>query len=285
MPAPSPALPRPKEPAGDALSGYRGRTQAENARTQEIVIEMARALDHAGGYVLVNELETRALFRHSDLAGKRVLEVGCGTLPVTMSVPSDQMPRLFVASDVNLKIVAVARDVDRRPHYLVCSALDAPLKPGSLDYIVLNGVLHHLPPDCNLLGALSALLAPGGRLLLLEPNVSCLPAEAIKWALRRFFGLSMEASPYGQFSRRTISRLVDRAGLRVDREWFASLFAFPLTGGQGRCRVVPDSRPLFRALCALDEAISRVLHALPWLARLLHWRVLLLLERRDAPAA
>lgn len=259
---------------------YRFRAQEENRRTQQIVIEMARGMNRRGGYVLVSELETRSLFSRVRLAGGRVLEVGCGTLPVTMSIPSDQMPSLFVASDVNGAIVSEARFADRRPHYLVCSALDPAIRPASLDAVVLNGVLHHLPPDCNLLGALAPLLREGGRIVMLEPNVSCWPGKFVKWFLRRFFGMSMEASPYGQFSHSTIEDLVARGGLRVTDKWYASLFAFPLTGGGGRVRVLPDSRPLFLALVALDEFLSRALRRFPALARALHWRVLYLVQPR-----
>lgn len=264
----------------DVHQRYRDRSQEENRRTQQIVIEMARGMNREGGYVLVSDLETRSLFSRVCLAKARVLEVGCGTLPVTMSVPTDNMPALFIASDVNWSIVSEARFADCRPRYLVCSALDPSIRPGSLDAVVLNGVLHHLPPECNLLGALTPLLREGGSILMLEPNVSCWSGKLIKWILLRFFGMSMEASPYGQFSHARIEDLVARGRLRVVDKWYASLFAFPLTGGGGRVRVLPDSRPLFRALVALDELLSRALRRLPSLAKILHWRVLYLLQPR-----
>lgn len=260
-------------------SQYRQRTQEENAQTQEIILDMARSINPDGGYILVNELETRALFSGTSLVGKRVLEVGCGTLPVTMSIPCTEMPKIFVASDVNLRIVAAAVPLDSRPAYLVCCALDPSLRPGSIDCVVLNGVLHHLPPECNLLGSLQKLLTPDGCILILEPNTSCVPGELIKWFLRRFFHLVMEASPYGQFSRATIGALAERAGLRIEREWFASLFAFPLAG-RNRYRVAPDSRWLFRLLTTLDEFLSRWIHRIPCLARYLHWRTLVCLRRQ-----
>ncbi len=260
-------------------SAYRHRTQTENAKTQEIVIAMARRLNVMGSYILVHELEARSLFSRADLNGKRVLEVGCGTLPITMAIPPHKMPCLFVASDVNLRIVKEAQRLDSHPHYVVFSALDPAIKPGSMDYIVLNGVLHHLPPECDFLDVLRKLLAPDGRILMLEPNVSCGPGKMIKWILKRFFRMSMEASPHGQFSNRKITWLVTKAMLFVEDQWFASVLAFPLTGGQGRCKVMPDSRHLFRVLVALDEALSRLLHLAPLLARFLHWRVLYLLAR------
>src|SRR5436190_1515420 len=81
-------------------SSYRKRTQEENAHTQEIVIAMAHDVKRDGGYILVSELETRSLFSRVKLSGKRMLEVGCGTLPVTMAIPAHDQPRLFIASDV-----------------------------------------------------------------------------------------------------------------------------------------------------------------------------------------
>jgi hypothetical protein len=88
----------------------------------------------------------------------------------------------------------------------------------------------------------------------------------------------MEASPYGQFSRKQIAGLIGAAHLRVQEEWFASLLAFPLTGGQGRIRILPDSPAIFRVLVFIDETLSRALHSLPFLARFLHWRVLYLIS-------
>ncbi|MCC7518456.1 MAG: methyltransferase domain-containing protein [Verrucomicrobiae bacterium] len=268
----------------DAQARYRQRIQEENCRTQQIVIGMARGLNRRGGYVLANDLETWSLFSRVPLSGARVLEVGCGTLPATMSVPLHEMPALFIASDVNRSIVAEARHVDARPRYLVCSALDPSIRKHSLDLVVLNGVLHHLPPECNLLGALAPLLREGGAIVLLEPNVSCCPGELAKWALRRFFGMSMEASPYGQFSQSKIEGLVRRAGLRVADKWYCSLLAFPLTGGGGRVRVLPDARPLFLALVTIDAILSRLLGCFPFLARILSWRVLYLLRPGASPS-
>ena len=133
-----------------------GDAHAENARTEEIVIELARRINLGGGYVLAPELETRRLFSQCDLRGKRVLELGCGTLPVTIAVPAVEQTRLF--------------------------------------------------------------LATGGQVLVLEPDTSCLPGRLVKWLL----------------------------------VW-------------------------------IDEAISHLLRPVPALERLLHWRVLYLLERDDDP--
>jgi SAM-dependent methyltransferase len=271
---------KPRDRQASSVHRYRRRSQDENAQTQEIVINMAHQIDLKGGYILVNELETRSLFSRVDLTDKRVLEVGCGTLPVTLAIPHDQRPKTFVATDVNIRIVKEAARQDSFPNYAVFSALDPALKPGSLDYIVLNGVLHHLPPSANLLGVLQANLKDSGRFLILEPNVSCVPGRIIKWGLKKFFNMSMEASPYGQFSRHTINKLVQRAGLEVEQVWHASLFAFPLTGGGGRVRVVPDSRPLFKILVALDQMASFILNRVPVLNRWLHWRTIYMLKPR-----
>src|SRR5438046_1938229 len=111
-------VPPPSQPVCRTTSArldYRRRSSVENVKTQEIVISMAHGFNRHGGYILVNELETRSLFSRVHMHGKRVLEIGCGTLPVTMAIPSTDMPRLFVASDVNLHIVAEARELEARP--------------------------------------------------------------------------------------------------------------------------------------------------------------------------
>jgi SAM-dependent methyltransferase len=264
--------------ASRSRSAYRDRGSSENAATADIVIEISRQLDPAGGYVLVNELEAQSLFSKVQVKGKRLLEIGCGTLPVALAWPESDTPSLLIATDVDVRLLAQARRLEPRPQYVAQSALDPAIRRSAVDLVILNQVLHHLPPDSDLLGALRGLLAPGGQILMMEPNVSCGPAELIKWLLRTVFGMSMEASPYGQFSRATIATLIARADLTVDHEWFVSTLAFPLTGGLGRVKVVPDSRVLFRFLVALDQALSKLLHKSPPLARFFHWRVLYLLS-------
>jgi 2-polyprenyl-3-methyl-5-hydroxy-6-metoxy-1,4-benzoquinol methylase len=259
-------------------SAYRQRLKHENAQTADIVIQIARKLNPTGGYILVNEAEAKSIFSRVELNGKKVLEVGCGTLPVTVASPPSGRPSIYIASDLSFEIVAEARRLDPQPQYAAFSTLDPAIRDNSIDLIILNQVLHHLPPDADLLGVLRALLTPEGQVVLLEPNVSCGPAELLKWALRRFFGISMEASPYGQFTRPQIRQLIETGGFTVEAEWFASLLAFPLTGGQGRIRILPDHRALFSALVAVDEWFSRWLHSVPWLAAFLHWRVVYLLK-------
>ncbi len=255
----------------------------ENASTQNAVLEIAANFDPQSGTALVCALENQNLLSRTPLAGKRVLEIGCGTLPASFGIPDDAMPATYLATDVSSDLVEAARHNDPRPAYQVETAEALTIESGSFDLIIMRGVLHHLADPAGALRGLRRCLRPGGELLLYEPNLSCIPANAAKWVLWRFFHVNMEESPYGQLSQKTIRAAIKDAGFEVADVWYTSLLAFPLSGDYGRRPILPNSVGLFRGIVALDRFLSRMLHALPWLAAWTHFRVVFLLRRPPVP--
>jgi SAM-dependent methyltransferase len=142
----------------------------------------------------------------------------------------------------------------------------------------MRGVLHHLPEPATALKGLKELLKPNGQLVLYEPNLSCVFANFMKWVLKQLFKITMEESPYGQLSQKSIRQAIQEAGFTSRAVWYSSLLAFPLTGDYGRRPILPNSKRLFQMIVAVDRFASRVVHLVPIFARWSHFRVIFLLE-------
>ncbi len=101
------------------------------------------------------------------LAGKRLLDAGCGTGWFTKAavergasvVSLDMGPRLL--AKVNEKAIS-----DKT----VGSVLALPFKLSSFDIIVCSEVIEHTPHPCQAIPELARVLRPKGRLLLTVPN-------------------------------------------------------------------------------------------------------------------
>jgi SAM-dependent methyltransferase len=112
---------------------------------------------------------------------RRALDVGCGTgllarelrgrVPYVMGLDADE-PTLTAAR---------AADPDGRVDYVLGDFAAAALEPGSFDFISCVAALHHMEAT-PALGQMSALLRPGGRLLIVglarSRNIGDLMADA-----------------------------------------------------------------------------------------------------------
>jgi SAM-dependent methyltransferase len=100
----------------------------------------------------------------ADLAGKLVLEAGCGAGRFTR-ILAEAGARL-VAFDYSAAI-----DVCRENNggfanvaFLQCDIFDMPFRSGAFDYVFCHGVLQHTPDPKAAFMALSRQVAPGGRI-------------------------------------------------------------------------------------------------------------------------
>jgi SAM-dependent methyltransferase len=174
---------------------------------------------------------------------------------------------------------AVSLDVQWAPWLdIVADAHSLPFVPASFANIVMLDVFHHLSCPIRFLREAMQVLQPGGRLIMIEPNIS-----AVSWI---FFKLlheepvilnsdpfdpaprsgpepyeSNQAIPYLMFVRH-VQRLEKAVpGLRlVDTERF-SLWAYPLSGGFQPWTLLPA--PLAKLLLWIESKLSG---PLGWLA-------------------
>ena len=107
----------------------------------------------------------RTGFRPQDLAGKLVLDVGCG-----MGRFADVAARwgaYVVGIDLSLAAEVAARNLAcREATILQADVFELPFAPSSFDYIYSIGVLHHTPDCEKAFKSLPILLKPGGRIAI-----------------------------------------------------------------------------------------------------------------------
>jgi len=107
----------------------------------------------------------RTGFRPEDLAGKLVLDVGCGM--GRFAEVATRWGAHVVGVDLSLAAEVAARNLsDRTATIFQADVFQLPFAPESFDYIYSIGVLHHTPDCERAFKALPALLKPGGRIAI-----------------------------------------------------------------------------------------------------------------------
>ena len=184
-----------------------------------------------------------------------------------------------------------ARATDIEPTPWVDEVVDAqslPYAEGSVANLVLIDVFHHLPSAGGFFDSAARVLAPRGRVVMLEPY--CSP---VSYALYRRFHherTDLGASPFADDTEAATSPMASnqaRATLvffrhrdEYERRWSSlpvaerrllALVTYPLSGGFTHQQLAPGS--LYRPLAVAERALMP-------LARLLAFRCLVVLERR-----
>ena len=183
----------------------------------------------------------------------------------------------------------VTTDVEPTPWTSrVADAADLPFADGEVANLVLIDVFHHLARSSRFLDEATRVLAPGGRVLVLDPY--CSPLSTRLYGRYHHERTDLRADPFADDERIGTAPLASnqaRATLAffreseelaarwpllelVERERLA-LLAYPLSGGFSGRRRVPDG---------VGRALARVERALGWAAPLLAFRCLVVLERR-----
>lgn len=177
--------------------------------------------------------EDRATFRNrtglepADLAGRRVLDAGCG-MGRYLRVAADAGARV-VGLDLS-EAVRVAREVttDLSDVTLIRGdLLRLPFAEGSFDHIYSLGVLDHTPDPRRAFLGLARLLRPGGRIVVwLYPREKPRVERVMNWhrAVSRrlplpvLMALSRGLAPVGGWKRSLMAsryRLVQRLGIAL----------------------------------------------------------------------
>jgi SAM-dependent methyltransferase len=183
---------------------------------------------------IVRPDEDRATFRNrtglnlEDLAGKTVLDAGCGMgryLRVVAEVGANA-----VGMDLS-RAVEAARDLTREyPSVAVVQGdlLRLPLLEGSFDHIYSLGVLDHTPDPRRAFLGLTRLLKPGGRIAIwvyprerpaLEAIINVHRAISRRLPLAVLVPFSRLMAPVGGLKRRLMvspNRLIAKAGVALN---------------------------------------------------------------------
>jgi SAM-dependent methyltransferase len=185
---------------------------------------MASITDERGynqGFKLVKSTEVRmrrraeAFVKDMDLAlPKEILEIGCGTGEIAFWV-AQQTGANVLATDLSLQFIESAKSrykLSNLRYEILDFNKHSDLPVGTFDYIVGNGILHHLYFSLDeALRNLKRLLKPGGSILFYEPNVYN-PYCAVIFNVP-FLRLKAHLEPTEMaFSRRYIEKVLQRAG-------------------------------------------------------------------------
>lgn len=106
----------------------------------------------------------------------QVLEIGCGTAEMSFLVANNSRIQL-TAADISAKFIEAAQKQPARPNIRFQLAdVTAPAflsqHAGKFDFVIGNGILHHLVNDIDgVFRNLRVILKPGGRLVFWEPNL------------------------------------------------------------------------------------------------------------------
>jgi SAM-dependent methyltransferase len=170
-------LPAPIEFA-DGTLGWRGRAvpcrggvlrfREDSGYNSSFALQWNRfrtnQIDAVNGTQLSLRRFAEAGWEPGDLAGKRVLEAGCGAGRFTR-ILAEAGARL-VTFDYSSAVDACRENNGRFSNavFLQCDIFDMPFLPGVFDYVFCHGVLQHTPDPKGAFMALSRLVAPGGRI-------------------------------------------------------------------------------------------------------------------------
>jgi SAM-dependent methyltransferase len=120
-------------------------------------------LDDAASHRSEDAFRRRTGFRPEDLAGKLVLDVGCGM--GRFAEVATRWGAQVVGIDLSLASEVAARNLaDRNAAIFQADVFQLPFAPGSFDFIYSIGVLHHTPNCEQAVKVLPGLLKPGGRI-------------------------------------------------------------------------------------------------------------------------
>ena len=122
-------------------------------------------LDDADSQRSESAFRRRTGFRPEDLAGKLVLDVGCGM--GRFAEVATRWGAHIVGIDLSLAAEVAAQNLNDRSAYIFqADVFNLPFAPESFDYIYSIGVLHHTPNCEEAFKTLPALLKPGGRIAI-----------------------------------------------------------------------------------------------------------------------
>jgi SAM-dependent methyltransferase len=189
------------------------------------------------------------------------------------------------------EIVPDVAPTDVEPTPWTTEVVDAermPFAEGSVANLVLVDVYHHLASTGRFLSEAQRVLAPGGRVLVLDPY--CSPVSRVGYGLFHHERVDLTAVPFADDESlgahplssnqaRATLELV-RAGARLETLWpdlrvvetlLLALIAYPLSGGFTGRRLVP---------VAIGSFLRRSERRLTFVAPICAHRCLVVLERR-----
>ena len=181
-------------------------------------------------------------------AGKRVLEVGCGTGDLLNAVK----PAIGVGMDFSLAMLKVARQKYPRLHFVQSDA-HCPALAGRFDYIILSDLVGDLDDVQEVFACLRSLAGPETRLIVTYYNYLWEPV--LKLAER--LGLKSPQNTQNWLPVEDIEGFLTLAGFTTIRKGYRLLFPLYIPGLSWLCNSVLAYLPGLRRLCLTQYVIAR----------------------------
>jgi SAM-dependent methyltransferase len=150
-------------------------------------------------------------------AGATALEVGCGNGSISAWLADRVVPEgSVVGLDLDLSLVgAAARGLEFRQGDI----LAGPVEPGDFDLVTARAILHHVADVDRAIDNLVASLAPGGAILLIEPDflpVSVADPPEVRKFWERWLAWSREQGIDYYVGRSLAARLAARGLVGIE---------------------------------------------------------------------
>ena len=142
------------------------------------------------------------------------------------------------------------------------------IEDASLDYIYSLNVLEHIEQDAEMLSTLTQKLKPGGRILIYVPAMPLL-----------FSSMDRKVCHFRRYTRSSLGRLADTAGLDIQYHHYADCIGFFATLAY-KWSGNTDGSINLRALITYDRFIFPLSKALDYLFRYRLGKNVYLLARR-----
>ncbi|MBA2506605.1 MAG: class I SAM-dependent methyltransferase [Thermoleophilaceae bacterium] len=119
--------------------------------------------------------------------GKSCLDAGCGS--GRWSYALDQLGADLNAMDLTAAGVQAVRENVPGAAVAQANLFEAPFAPGSFDFVMSWGVLHHTPDTRRAFAAIAPLVKPGGTLYVMvyppPPGIERFGTDLLRWFMRR----------------------------------------------------------------------------------------------------
>ncbi len=202
-----------------------------------------------------------------EIWGKSVLDVGCGFGSLVDALRTQG----FEAKGIDALATWVEAGRLRYTHsdLRTTDGYSFGFEDQSFDTVVLKEAIHHIVAESDTERFFQELnRVCRKRVVVMDPN-----PNGVLRLMRRIIG---HVDP--ECSVELATEVLTKHGFKVSKVAYSHVFAFPLSGGYIGPDLVPNWRPLQRALIALDRGLTSVLRLLK-LDRALCWRYLIVADR------
>jgi ubiquinone/menaquinone biosynthesis C-methylase UbiE len=168
--------------------------------------------------------------------GARVADLGCGS-----GVFTDLLSRAgydCIGLDISPKLIEIGRRKYAEVEFIEGDVEHLPFPSGSLDGVLLSGIVHHLPDPSRCAAEVWRVLRPGGRFVAFDPN----RMNPFMWLYRDrsspFYSSVGVTENERPIIAREVAAVFERAGFRVSSDYLSGL-AYRYVASSGARLLLP----------------------------------------------